>query len=151
MASQPEYRKMGRFYHESIIMIEDDSTKIPYYAVSTNFSGTGMVFRSLFEIYPGAQIFIRIDDYESSRTPISAKVVWCNKLKSQDSFRYGVGVKFLPKVNPSGSEASRAASSRRTPSTIDARKGVAQMETLYPEQGSTCRMHQPLQEFSGGR
>lgn len=107
MATQPEYRKMARFYHESIIMIEDDSTKIPYYAVSNNVSGTGMVFKSLFEINPGAQIFIRIDDYASSRTPIPAKVVWCNKLKSQDGFRYGVGVKFLPKANPSGSRASR--------------------------------------------
>jgi hypothetical protein len=151
MATQLEYRKMARFYHESIIMIEDESTQIPYYAVSNDLSETGMVFKSLFEINPGAQIFIRIDDYASSRTPIPAKVVWCEKLRSQGGFRYGVAVEFLSKGNPFGSAASRAAFSRRTPSTIDARKGVTEMETLYPEQGSTCPMHRSLQEFSGGQ
>jgi Tfp pilus assembly protein PilZ len=151
MATQPEYRSMDRFYHESIIMIEDESTQIPYYAVSNNFSDTGMVFKSLFEINPGAQIFIRIDDYASSRNPIPAKVVWCNKLKSQGGFRYGVGVEFLPQANPSGSGASLTACSRKTPSTIDAREGVAEMDTLCPEQGSTYPMHRPLQGFSGGQ
>lgn len=135
MATLPESISMGRFYHESIIMIEDESTQIPYYAVSNNFSDTGMVFKSLFEINPGAQIFIRIDNYASHCNPIPAKVVWCNKLRSQDSFRYGVAVEFLPKANPFGSEATRAAFTRRTPSTIDARKGVAEMSTLCPQQG----------------
>lgn len=151
MATQSEYRKMGQFDYETIIMIEDDLSRIPYYAVSNNFSDTGMVFKSLFEINPGAQIFIRIDDYASSRNPIPAKVVWCNKFKGQSGFRYGVGVEFLPQVNPSGSEAFLAACSRKTPSTIDAREGVAEMETLCPEQGSIHPMHRPLQEFLGGQ
>lgn len=151
MATQSEYRSMGRFYHESIIMIEDESTQIPYYAVSNNFSDTGMVFKSLFEINPGAQIFIRIDDYASSRNPIPAKVVWCNKFKGQASFRYGVGVEFLPKANPSGSVAFLSACSRKTPSAIDASEGVAEMETLCPKQRSIHPMQRPLQEFSGGQ
>jgi len=130
MATQPEYRKMDRFDHETIIMIEDGLTRIPYYAVSNNFSDSGMVFKSLYEIKPGAQIFIRIDDYASSRSPIPAMVVWCNKLKSRAGLRYGVGVEFLPQANPSGSGAFLSACSRKTPSTIDAREGVAEMETL---------------------
>ena len=112
MATQPGYRKMGRLDYETIIMIEDGLTRIPYYAVSNIFSDTGMVFKSLFEINPEAQIFIRIDDYASSRNPIPAKVVWCNKFKSQAGFRYGVGVEFLPQANPSGLGASLAVCSR---------------------------------------
>jgi hypothetical protein len=42
MATQPGYRKMGRLDYETIIMIEDGLTRIPYYAVSNNFSDTGM-------------------------------------------------------------------------------------------------------------
>ena len=150
MATQPGYRKMGRFDYETIIMIEDGLTRIPYYAVSNNFSDTGMVFKSLFEIKPGAQIFIRIDDYASGCNPIPAMVVWCNKMKSQAGFRYGVGVEFLPQANPSRSWVSQAACSRKTPSPIDTREGVAEMETLCPEQGSIHPVHRPLQEFSGG-
>jgi Tfp pilus assembly protein PilZ len=130
MATQPESGKMSRFDYETIIMIEDGLTRIPYYAVSDNFSDTGMVFKSLFEINPGAQIFIRIDDYASNCNPIPAKVVWCNQLKSQAGFRYGVGIEFLAKTNSSGLRAFRAVCSRKTPSTIDAHEGVAEMETF---------------------
>jgi Tfp pilus assembly protein PilZ len=132
-------------------MIEDGLTRIPYYAVSKNFSDSGMVFKSLFEIKPGAQIFIRIDDYASSRNPIPAKVVWCNKLKRQAGFRYGVGVEFLPQANPSGAWASQSACSRKTSSTIDARGLVAEMESLCPQQGSILPMCRPLLEFYGGK
>jgi hypothetical protein len=141
MATQPEYRKIGRFDYETIIMIEDGLARLPYYAVSDNFSDTGMVFRSLFEIKPGAQIFIRVDDYASSRNPIPVKVVWCNKFKGQSGFPYAVGVEFLPQANPYGSGAFLAVCSRKAPSTIDAREGVAEMETLCPEQGSIHPMH----------
>jgi hypothetical protein len=125
MAAQREYRKTGRFNHESVIMIQDDLTQIPYYAVSNTLSETAMVFRSLFEVDPGALIFIRIDDYGSNRNPIPARVVWCKELKSQEGFRYKVGVEFLPKKNPAVSKASLAVLYRKTPSPIDAREGAA--------------------------
>jgi Tfp pilus assembly protein PilZ len=95
MQANPEFRKSERFGHESIIKLEDDLMLSPYYAVSYNLSETGMYFRSLFELYSGAHIIIRIDDYELSQNKVPAKVVWCKKLENTNSFRYGVGVEFL--------------------------------------------------------
>ena len=95
MQAKPEFRKSERFDHESIIRLGDDHALSPYYAVSYNLSETGMYFKSLFEMYPGAQILIKIDDYETSRNQVPARVVWCNKIENTSTFRYGVGVEFL--------------------------------------------------------
>ena len=95
MQAKPEFRKSERFGHESIIMLGDDHALSPYYAVSYNLSETGMYFKSLFELHPGAQIHIRIDDYSLSRNQVPSKVVWCKKLENTATFRYGVGVEFL--------------------------------------------------------
>lgn len=95
MRAKPEFNRSERFGHESIIKIEDGLTLSPYYAVSYNLSETGMYLKSLFEMYPGARILIRIDDYALSQNQLSAKVVWCKKLENTTSFRYGVGVEFL--------------------------------------------------------
>ena len=95
MQVKPEVRKSDRFSHESIIKYGDELTLSPYYAVSYNFSETGMHFRSLFELYPGTHILIDIDDYTSGQNQIPAKVVWCKKLEDTARFRYGVGVEFL--------------------------------------------------------
>jgi Tfp pilus assembly protein PilZ len=105
MQAQPEFRRSGRLGHECIIKLENDQTLSPYYAVSYNLSETGMYFKSLFELYPGAHILIRIDDYSSSRNQVPAKVVWCKKLKNTTSFRYGVGVEFLQLEKNVGSKA----------------------------------------------
>ena len=95
MQAKPEVRKSDRFSHESIIKYGDELTLSPYYAVSYNFSETGMHFKSLFELYPGAHILIDVDDYSSGQNQILAKVVWCKKLEDTARFRYGVGVEFL--------------------------------------------------------
>lgn len=95
MQAKPESRKSERFAHESIFKLEDDLTLTPYYAVSYNLSKTGMYFKSLFELYPGAHIIIKIGDYTLSRNQVPAKVVWCKKLGNISTFRYGVGVEFL--------------------------------------------------------
>ena len=105
MQAQPEFRRSGRHGHECIIKLEDDQTLSPYYAVSQNLSETGMYFKSLFELYPGAHILIRIDDYSLSQNQVPAKVVWCTKLKNTTSFRYGVGVEFLQLEKNVGSKA----------------------------------------------
>jgi hypothetical protein len=95
MQAEPEVRKSERFGYEYIIMLGEDQTLSPYYAVSCNLSETGMNFKSLFELYPGTQILIRIDDYTLDQNQVSGKVVWCKKLENTTSFRYSVGVQFL--------------------------------------------------------
>jgi hypothetical protein len=92
MQAKPEVRKSDRFSHESIIKYGDELTLSPYYAVSYNFSETGMYFKSLFEMYPGVHILIRIDDYSLSQNKVPAKVVWCKNIENAATFRYGVGV-----------------------------------------------------------
>jgi len=124
MKAQPEFRKSERSGHESIIKLEDDLTLSPYYAVSYNSSEAGMYFKSLFELYPGARIRIRIDDYTFGQNPVPAKVVWCKKLKNQTIFRYGVGVKFLQAVNDSGLKASVPITSRMKTSNDNQREVV---------------------------
>ena len=124
MKAQPEFRKSERSGHESIIQLEDDLTLSPYYAVSYNLSEAGMCFKSLFELYPGARIRIRIDDYTFGQNPVPAKVVWCKKLKNQTIFRYGVGVKFLQAVNHSGLKASVPITSRMKTSNDNQREVV---------------------------
>ena len=95
MQTKPEFRKSERFGHESIIKIEDDLALSPYYGVSYNLSETGMYFKSLFEMYPGAHVFVKIYDDSLTQNKVSAKVVWCKELKNSNKFRYGVGVEFL--------------------------------------------------------
>jgi Tfp pilus assembly protein PilZ len=95
MQVKPEFRRSERLGHESIIQLGTDHTLSPYYAVSYNLNETGMSFKSLFEMHPGAQVFIKIDDYTLSRNQIPAKVVWCKELEHTDTFRFAIGVKFL--------------------------------------------------------
>jgi Tfp pilus assembly protein PilZ len=106
MQAKPEFKRSERIGHESIIKIEDGQTLSPYYVLSQNLSETGMHFKSLFELYPGAHILIRIDDYTLSGKQVPAKVVWCKKLENTTSFRYGVGVEFLQLQKNFGLKAS---------------------------------------------
>ncbi len=89
-----EFRKNERFGNKSIIKLEDGLTLSPYFAVSQNLSEAGMYFKSLFEFYPGARIRIRFEDNTLGQ-PVPTKVVWCNKLKGETTFGYGVGGEFL--------------------------------------------------------
>ena len=100
-----EFRKNERSINGFIIKLEDGLTLSPYFAVSQNLSEAGMYFKSLFEFYPGAYIRIRFDDYKSGH-PVCAKIVWCNKLKGETTFGYGVGVKFFQLEKNVGSRAS---------------------------------------------
>ena len=127
MLAQKECRRSERFGHKSIIKLEDDLTLSPYYAVSYNLSDAGMYFKSLFKLYPGAYIFIRIDDYTFGRNPVRAKVAWCNELKNETAFNYGVGVEFLQPINHSGSKTSLATFPRIKTSNDNERRVVIQM------------------------
>jgi len=106
MQVRPEFRKSERFGHESIIKFDDDRALSPYYALSRDLSETGMNFKSLFELYPGALILIMIDDFTLSRYQVPAKVVWCKKLENTNRFRYSVGVEFLQLQKNFGLKAS---------------------------------------------
>lgn len=123
MLAQKECRRSERFGHKSIIKLEDELTLSPYFAVSYNLSDAGMYFKSLFKLYPGERILIRIDDYTFGPNPVRAIVVWCNELKNDTAFNYGIGVKFLQSLNQSGSKTFSAISPRtKTPN--DTERGV---------------------------
>jgi hypothetical protein len=79
MLAESRFSRSERFRHESIIKIEDNLALSPYYAISYNLSERGMYFKSLFELFPGVHILIRIDDYTLSKNQVPAKVVWCKK------------------------------------------------------------------------
>ena len=128
MQTKPEVRKSDRFSHESIIKYGDELTLSPYYAVSYNFSGTGMHFKSLFELYPGAHILIDIDDYTSGQNQIPAKVVWCKKLEDTARFRYGVGVEFLKSEKNVGLKATLPITPQVRPLTKNKGGVVIKME-----------------------
>jgi hypothetical protein len=100
----PEFRRSERFGYEYIIKLEEERALSPYYAVSYNLSQTGMYFKSLFEVDPGTHILLGLDDYASSQGQVPAKVVWCQKLKEADRFRFGIGVEFRRSGNDFGIE-----------------------------------------------
>lgn len=110
---KPEFRKSERFGHEYIIKLGAERTLSPHYVVSYNLSETGMYIKSLFELYPGSQILIGIDDYSSSRNQVPAKVVWCRRIGNGAALRYGVGVEFLQPQKMIGLKASPQAVPRR--------------------------------------
>jgi hypothetical protein len=133
MQAKPEFRKSERFGHDYIIKFGDDLVLSPYYAVSSNLSETGMYFKTLFELYPGARLLIKIDDYTLAQNQVSAKVVWCKKLESNAIFRYGVGVEFLKLENNFGLKASPPIPPQIK--TIDKNKGgaVIKMKKRFPK------------------
>ncbi|MBI5895327.1 MAG: PilZ domain-containing protein [Desulfobacterales bacterium] len=105
MQVKPEHRKNERFGHEYIIMLGAERTLSPHYVVSYNLSQTGMYFKSIFELHPGSQILIGIDDYTSCRNQVHARVMWCKKIENGTALRYGVGVEFLQAQKTIGAKA----------------------------------------------
>jgi Tfp pilus assembly protein PilZ len=132
MQAQPEFRRSGRIGHECIIKLEDDLTLSPYYAVSYNLSETGMYFRSLFELHPGAHILVRIDDYTLDQNIVPAKVVWCKKLETAAAFRYGVGVEFLESEKNAGLKTSLPITPQMRMTKRDKGRVVIKMQRHLP-------------------
>jgi hypothetical protein len=95
MKANQELRKSERHNCKSIIMLEYGTSTSPYYAVSYNFCESGMFFKSLFEVYPGAHIFVYINDFGTRKNKRPARIVWCKKLNNTEIFYYGVGVEFI--------------------------------------------------------
>ena len=96
MDTQVEFRNSERFRHESLIMLEDRSFGYPSFAVMCNVSKTGMYFESVFELQPGTNINIKIDEPspKTSQNFCCAQVIWCEELEDNSNFRYGIGVKY---------------------------------------------------------
>ena len=133
MQAKPEVRRSERVGHESIIKLEDDLALSPYYAVSHNLSEAGIYFKSLFELYPGAYIRIKLDDYAFGQNSVPAKVVWCKKLENTNTFHYGVGAEFLPSEKVFGLKASLSIPPRmKTPKKKEGGV-VIKMERRLPE------------------
>jgi Tfp pilus assembly protein PilZ len=132
MQVRPEFRKSERFGHENIIKFDDDRALSPYYALSRDLSETGMNFKSLFELYPGAHILIMIDDFTLSRYQVPAKVVWCKKLENTNRFRYSVGVEFLQLQKNFGLKASLPITPRMKRPNRKESGVVIQMERRQP-------------------
>ena len=132
MQAQPEFRRSGRHGNDCIIKLEDDQTLSPYYAVSQNLSETGMYFKSLFELHPGAHILVRIDDYTLDQDIVPAKVVWCNKLETAATFRYGVGVEFLKSEKNAGLKASLPITPQMRMAKRDKGRVVIKMQRHLP-------------------
>lgn len=134
MQTKPEIRRSERFRHEYIIQLGEDLTLSPYYAVSHNLSESGMYFKSLFEMHPGAQVRIIINDRTSSDSQVSARVVWCKELKNSNTFRYGVGVEFLQTPINSGSTAALPMAPRmKSPGNLEG-GNVIQMSKRTPKE-----------------
>jgi len=51
----------------------------------------GMYFESDYDVQPGADIYIKMNNYSADT---SAKVTWCKEYSASDSSYYGVGVKY---------------------------------------------------------
>jgi len=89
-------RKSNRFRHESIVRIEDGSSRYPFFALMYNTSKHGIYVESLFGLECGQRINIKIEKppYSSAPENCSAKVVWCRALIEASDFRYGVGLAY---------------------------------------------------------
>jgi Tfp pilus assembly protein PilZ len=133
MLAESRFSRSERFRHESIIKIEDDLALSPYYAVSYNLSEGGMYFKSLFELFPGVHILIRIDDYTLSKNQVPAKVVWCKKLENTNSFRYDVGVEFLQPQKAYGLKESLPITPQMKTENSNSGGVVIKMERRLPE------------------
>lgn len=133
MQTKPEFRRSERFGHEYIIKLGEDLTLSAYYAASLNLSETGIHFKSLFEMVPGARIWIVINDSMSSQNQVPARVVWCRKLENSNAFRYGVGVEFLQAQTDTGLRASLPVAPRTGTSARRADGVVIQMSKRSAE------------------
>ena len=118
-----EQRRNERFGHEYIIMLGAERTLSPHYVVSYNLSETGMYFKSIFELHPGTQILIGIDDYTSCRNQIQAKVMWCKEFENGTALRYAVGVQFLQPQKTIGAKAFPPFTPRKTRADSYGREG----------------------------
>jgi Tfp pilus assembly protein PilZ len=91
MAEYVEKRAYERYDYKAPIKYKHYD-KNDYYAAKTyNYSMGGMYFECDYDIQPGADIYIKMNNY-SADTP--GKVTWCKEYSALDSSYYGVGVKY---------------------------------------------------------
>ena len=114
MESNPEQRHKARFAHQSSISVEKPDNGVLKGARMFNYNDNGLYFEADFELEPGTQMFIRIDNSPYAPEPdvyekYQGVVVWQKKLE-KSSYFWGYGVKFTKTI---GNETSAEPSNRR--------------------------------------
>jgi len=91
MAEYVEKRAYERYYYEAPIKYKHCDKNDYYVAKTYNYSMGGMYFESDYDIQPGADIYIKMNNYSADT---HSKVTWCKEYSDSDSSYYGVGVQY---------------------------------------------------------
>ena len=97
MRTATDQRNEMRQQHESPILIEEFQSGKYYEGRMVNYSTCGMCLQSDFELEPGTDIFIGIENspYSANHDIYRAQVTWCKQLRDVTAFfRFSIGVKF---------------------------------------------------------
>ena len=98
MESNPEQRHKARFKHQSSISVEEFNHGVHRDAKMFDYNDTGLYFEADFDIQPGTELSIGIDNSPFASKPdvyenFQASIAWRKKLKNS-SYSFGYGVKF---------------------------------------------------------
>lgn len=113
MESNPEQRHKARFKHQSSISVEQVGSSVHRGAKMFDYNDNGLYFEADFNIQPGTELYIGIDNSPYAPEPdvlenFRATIAWQKKLEnSAYSFGYGV------RLAESGSKNNQAEKSSR--------------------------------------
>lgn len=107
MKNYTEKRAWERYNQEAAITYAHFNSNKFYRGKTTNYSKKGIYFESDLSLKPGANIYIRIENYSFSascskdcdcmgvRMLALAEVKWCKEISGSDGSYYGAGLKYL--------------------------------------------------------
>lgn len=98
MESNPEQRHKARFEHQSSISVEESKSGVHQDAKMFNYNENGLYFEADFDIPPGTELYIGIDNSPYADEPdvyenYRATITWRKELENSSYF-FGYGVKF---------------------------------------------------------
>jgi hypothetical protein len=100
MMNPTENRESKRHKHNAPLLYAFQHADIYYSATMCDYGVDGMCFLAGYELKPGTEIFIMIEDYAHSAEGhdiheyCNAIVQWCEPMPNTDAFFYKVGVKY---------------------------------------------------------
>ena len=100
MMSRTENREFNRVHHDAPLLYVFQDSDSFYSATLCNYGEDGMCFESGYELEPGTEIVIMLDDYPRSvsgheiQKRYNAIVKWCQSRPDTAAFFYRVGVKY---------------------------------------------------------
>jgi hypothetical protein len=102
METNPEKRHKARFKHQSAISVEEFNNGAQRDAKMFNYNDNGLYFEADFDIQPGTELYIGIDNPPYTHEPdvyenYRATIAWQNKLE-KSAYSFGYGVKFTETV-----------------------------------------------------